>query len=288
MGSKKEVSMCRLERFARAGAAMAVSAAAWLAVSIASGAAWAQQPPDSETNRLRMDAVIEDYLERNPEIIQRIVRDYITSNPLILQDGIAALIRKGGANAQAKQAESPQRAAAITANAQLLFASPRQVTLGNADGDVTLVEFFDYNCGFCKRAASDKLELIRSDARLRVVLKELPVLGPDSREAAAVAVAVRMQNAGSRYLAFHQVMMSNRGRANKATALKAAGEAGFDVARIERDLASAEVMETLEETQHLAAQLGITGTPSYVVGNQVVVGAVGLAKLGERIGQARR
>lgn len=225
-----------------------------------------------------------DYLAKHPEEVQRIVKDYLAKNPELLQEAIGEFVkrRQGGPG-------GPDKVAVIKGNAAAIFNSPRQVTLGNRQGDVTLVEFFDYNCGYCKRAMADKLDLMKGDAKLRVVLKEFPVLGPGSLEAAQVAVAVRMQDPdGQKYLAFHQKLMGGRGQANKSAALAAAKDVGLDVARIERDLASPEIKDTLDESRRLAGLLGINGTPSYVVGEQVVVGAVGIATLGDRIKAARK
>jgi protein-disulfide isomerase len=160
--------------------------------------------------------------------------------------------------------------------------------LGNKDGDVTFVEFFDYNCGYCKRAMADMLDLMKSDPKLKVVLKEFPVLSQGSVEAAQVAVAVRMQDpVGKKYLDFHQKLLGGRGPADKARAIAAAKEAGLDVGRIEKDLASPEIRATIEENFKLAEAMGMNGTPSYVIGNQVVIGAVGLESLKEKIGAAR-
>src|SRR5205807_3245805 len=112
-----------------------------------------------------------------------------------------------------------------------------------------MVEFFDYNCGYCKRALSDMMELMKSDPKLKVVLKEFPVLGPGSAEAAQVAVAVRMQDkGGKKYLEFHQKLLGGRGQVDKARALAVAKELGLDVARIEKDLASDEVRATIAES----------------------------------------
>jgi protein-disulfide isomerase len=130
--------------------------------------------------------------------------------------------------------------------------------------------------------------LMKSDPKLKVVLKEFPVLGPGSVEAARVAVAVRMQDkTGKKYMDFHQKLLGGRGQADKAKALAAAKDAGLDVARIERDLTSDEVRQTLEESLKLAEKLGLNGTPSYVIGQNVVIGAVGLDKLKESINNAR-
>jgi protein-disulfide isomerase len=209
-----------------------------------------------------------DYLARHPEAIEDALGRYDT--------GQAA-------------AEAAKQKAAIKANAATLFGSTRQVTLGNPKGDVTVVEFFDYNCGFCKRALSDLLDLIKQDAKVKVVLKEFPVLGPDSVAAARVAVAVHLQDpGGAKYLAFHQQLLGTRGHADQARALAIADELGLDMARLARDMASAEVTATLDESRKLARQLGINGTPSYVVGDTVVIGAVGLRALTAEVAALRK
>src|SRR5262249_10194173 len=145
-----------------------------------------------------------------------------------------------------------------------------------------------YNCGYCKRAMSDMFDLLKNDGKLKVVLKEFPVLGPGSVEAARVAVAARMQDpSGKKYLEFHQKLLGGRGQADKARALAVAKDVGFDMARLEKDMASDEVKATLEENFKLAEKLGLNGTPSYVIGNNVIVGAVGLDALKEKISTAR-
>ena len=162
------------------------------------------------------------------------------------------------------------------------------MVLGNAKGDVTLVEFFDYNCGFCKGALPQMMSLLKDDTNLRVVLKEFPVLGPGSVEAAKVAVAVRMQDkTGKKYLDFHQKLLGSRGKADNARALAVAKEVGMDMGRLEKDMASDEVRVSLEESLKLAETLGLNGTPSYVVGNDVVIGAVGLDVLRSKISTVR-
>src|SRR5205085_10751606 len=143
---------------------------------------------------------------------------------------------------------------------------------------------FDYNCGYCKRAMDDMLALLKDDSKLKVVLKEFPVLGPGSIEAAQVAVAVRMQDkTGKKYLEFHQKLLGSRGQADRARALAVAKEIGLDMARLDKDLKSEEVAKTLEESMKLAEALGLNGTPSYVIGNDVVIGAVGQAALSQKI-----
>ncbi len=214
--------------------------------------------------------------------IEKIIRDYLIANPEVLQEAIAALEKKQAAD------EAEKHQAAVKDNSQAICNSPRQVTVGNPQGDVTFVEFFDYNCGYCKRAMVDMMELMKHDPKLKVVLKEFPVLGPASVEVARVAVAVRMQDkTGKKYLDFHQKLLSGRGQVDKARAMAAAKEVGLDMARIEKDLGSDEVRLTLEESLKLAEKLGLNGTPSYVIGPHVVVGAVGLEQLKEKVNSAR-
>jgi protein-disulfide isomerase len=214
--------------------------------------------------------------------IEKIVKDYLLAHPEVLEEVSAELSKRQAA------AEAEKHEATVSENAQTIFNSPRGVTLGNKDGDVNFVEFFDYNCGYCKRAMSDMIDLMKTDPKLKVVLKEFPVLGPGSVEAAQVAVAVRMQDpGGKKYLDFHQKLLGGKGQADKARALAAAKDAGLDVARIEKDMTSPEVKATIEENFKLAEAMGMNGTPSYVIGKQVVVGAIGLDGLKEKVGLAR-
>jgi len=211
-----------------------------------------------------------------------IIREYLVQHPEVLQEAMAELEKRQAA------AEAEKAKAAVKNNAQTLFDSSRQVVVGNAQGDVTLVEFFDYNCGYCKRAMADMLDLLQNDAKLKFVLKEFPVLGEGSVQAAQVAAAARMQDkGGKKYLEFHQKLLGGRGTADKTRALAVAKEVGFDMARIEKDMTSDEVKAQLEESFKLAEALGLNGTPSYVVGNDVVVGAVGLNTLKEKVNSAR-
>src|SRR5438552_2183751 len=214
--------------------------------------------------------------------IETIVRNYLIAHPEVLEEAMAELSKRQAV------AESAKHEASVANNADAIFNSPRNVTLGNKDGDVTFVEFFDYNCGYCKRAMADMMEIMKADPKLKVVLKEFPVLSQGSVEAAQVAVAVRMQDpTGKKYLDFHQKLLGGRGAADKARAMAAAKEAGLDMAKLEKDLSGQEVRATLEENLKLAESLGMNGTPSYVIGKQVVIGAVGVDSLKEKISTAR-
>ncbi|MCK9917617.1 DsbA family protein [Microbacteriaceae bacterium K1510] len=214
--------------------------------------------------------------------IEKIVRDYLIAHPEVLQEAMAELEKRQTA------AEAEKHKDAVKEHAEALFSSPRQVVLGNPQGNVTFVEFFDYNCGYCKRAMDDMMALLKGDSNLKIVLKEFPVLGPGSVEAAQVAVAVRMQDkSGKKYLEFHQKLLGGRGQADRARALSVAKEIGLNMTQLEKDMQSPEVKTTLQENFKVAEALGLNGTPSYVIGDKVIIGAVGLPSLQEGINNAR-
>src|ERR1700743_2639001 len=214
--------------------------------------------------------------------IEAIIKSYLVAHPEVLEEAMNELQKRQTA------AETVKHEAAVADNAETIFNSPRGVVLGNKDADAAFVEFFDYNCGYCKRAMADMLDLMKNDSKLKVVLKEFPVLSEGSIDAAKVAVAVRMQDpSGKEYLDFHQKLLGGRGVADKARALAAAKDAGLDTCRIEKDPATPEVAATLAENMKLAEGMGLHRTPSCVIGKKIVVGAVGLDQLKEKIGTAR-
>jgi protein-disulfide isomerase len=240
-----------------------------------------------------LDKTIHDYLAAHQDELGDLVRAYLVKHPEVLRDMFIALMKQRAAakallSPQANIRNAPDRSAVIALNAQMLFNSPHQVTLGNPSGDVTLVEFFDYSCGYCKRALADTVALLDGDPKLKLVLKEFPILGPGSMEAAHVAIAVRMQDpTGKKYLAFHRELLSEAGPADKGRALSAAKDQGLDVDRLQRDMGSAEVQATIDEDLKLSAALGLSGTPSYVIGAHVLQGAVGFARLQSEIAVVR-
>jgi protein-disulfide isomerase len=243
-------------------------------------------PAQAQSLRSDIESVVHDYLAEHPEDVQRIVKDYLGAHPEVLQEALSELMKKRSPGVAGNPV--PDRTTAIKNSAGQLLTSKHQVTLGDPQGDVSVVEFFDYNCGFSKRALADMLVLMRDDPKLKIVLKEFPILGPGSLEAAQVAIAVRMQDgSGGKYLAFHRKLLDEAGPANKSRALAAAADAGLDVKRIEQDIASGEVAATLEENRKLARALEINGTPAYVIGNTLVPGAVGATALKEKIKLAR-
>lgn len=227
-------------------------------------------------------AFAQNFTDAQRADIETIVRNYLIAHPEVLEEAMAELNKRQAA------ADAAKHEASIAQNSDTIFNSPRGVVLGNKDGDVSFVEFFDYNCGYCKRAMADMMDLLKSDPKLKVVLKEFPVLSQGSVEAAQVAVAVRMQDpTGKKYLDFHQKLLGGRGPADKARALAVAKDVGLDMAKLEKDMASPEAKATIEENFKLAEEMGMNGTPSYVIGKQIVVGAVGLEGLKEKIGMAR-
>jgi len=213
--------------------------------------------------------------------IGTIVREYMLKNPELLQEVVSELEKRQQA------AKTGDRAKVLAEMKDIIFNSPRGVVIGNPKGDVTLVEFFDYNCGYCRQALKDVEKLIKADPNLKVVLREFPVLGPQSVEAAQVAVAVRMV-APDKYLAFHQALLNGRGQVDRAKALAAAKEVGIDTALLQKQATSPELNATLDESMKIAQGLGLDGTPSFVVGDDVIVGAVGYDKLKQATDAARK
>jgi len=213
--------------------------------------------------------------------IESIVREYLLANPEILVEVQSALEQK----MQAEQAAASQQV--ISEAADQIFDSAHDGIIGNPEGDVTIVEFFDYNCGYCKRALSDMEALVANDKNLRFVLKEFPILGPDSHAAHIVSMAFR-KLAPEKYGDYHRRLLGGQGRANEETAIKIALELGVDEAALRQEMKNPEIEQVFRETYELANRLQITGTPSYVVGKEVVFGAMGQDHLSEKIAAVRQ
>lgn len=214
--------------------------------------------------------------------IEAIIKDYLVKNPEVLQEAIGEL--------EKRQAEA-QRKAQTAALAQVrdeVLSGKNGVVVGNPSGDATLVEFFDYNCGFCKRALSDLRNLMKADPKLRVVLRDLPVLGPDSVEASRIAIAAKSQLSGEKAFEYHSRLLESRGRVGGEQALALAKSMGLDIARIQRDVAGSDVAATIAANTAIAERLGMTGTPAYVVGGEVISGAVGVEPLRQAVETARK
>jgi protein-disulfide isomerase len=196
--------------------------------------------------------------------IQKVMRDYLTKNPEILVEMTTELDRR-----QAEE-QADQQSKAIGENAEELFRSKVAHVAGNADGDVSVVEFFDYNCGYCRRALPDVVKLVKEDGKIRLVLKELPIFGGDSEEAAKFAIAADKQG---KYFEMHQKLLGDPGKANKEKAMKIAKELGLDTEQLEKDAEDASTQQALDEARVLAEKLGLQGTPLYLIGDRIVPGA---------------
>lgn len=209
--------------------------------------------------------------------IQKIIHDYLVSNPEVIREAIEALKKREEA------AELASREKAVTEQGEKIAHSANQAVVGNPDGDVTLVEFFDYNCGYCKQSLASVSKLIEADPKLRVVLKDFPILGADSVDAAHVATAARMQLSPAKFWEFHKKLLSTRGHIGKQQAIAAAKEVGADMDRLEKDADSAETQAALKEVAALAEQLKFDGTPSWVIGKEAIVGGLPFAQLKAKI-----
>jgi protein-disulfide isomerase len=222
-------------------------------------------------------ACADQFTPAQKDEIGAIMKDYLVAHPEVLREAMEALDKKE------KQAEAEARQKVVADQAGALFSSPYQATVGNAKGGATLVEFFDYNCHYCKGALPDIARLMQEDPNLKVVLKDFPVLGPGSIEAARVASAVRNQLSGDKFWQFHQKLLGMHGPVGKAEALAVARDLGVDMDQLNKDVASPEVRAGIEEVMHMADSLQINGTPSFVIGQDVVVGAVGYDQLKDKV-----
>ncbi len=240
----------------------------------------------AQTQHVEMEEAIGQYLAAHPEALASAIEKHLASHPEAIRNALQALAAKRAATQTAAAVDARQ---AIAENATALFAAPLQTTVGAPEGNPTIVEFFDFNCGFCRKALSDMLTLLADEPDLRIVLKEFPIMGADSVDAAKIAIAVQMQRPGAAAsLEFHRRLLSRKGRVDRSAALAVAGELGFDTAQLEKHAASAEVNDALQQNARVALALGIRGTPGYVVGESVIPGAVGAAALKARIAAAKK
>lgn len=210
--------------------------------------------------------------------VRRLVLETILENPEIIMEAVAILQQRE------QEAQAAAAAAALQENRELLFNDPDAEVFGNPDGDVTLVEFFDYNCHYCRVAGPRVAELLESDPNLRIVMREFPILGEGSVEASRAALAARNQDG---YEAFHWALLDMPGQAQLASALKLARDLGLDAEQLRADMDSPEVDSYIQTSRTLAAALGINSTPSFVIGDAVVPGALPLEDLQRLIEEQR-
>ncbi len=243
-----------------------LTAAALLAGAIAASA---EEPTAAPTS---------SFSENETRAIEEIVRDYLLEHPEILLEAMQRLEEKE------RLAKIEAQRAAIAANLEALSRDPKSPVLGNPDGDVTLVEFFDYRCPYCRKVTADLMDAVEKDGGIRLVFKEFPILGPDSIVAARAALAAAAQD---RYRDFHLALMTTPGQLDEATILALAGDLGLDVERLRKDMASDSVERQIRDNHRLGQALQINGTPAFVVGNEIVPGAVPMQQLLELVRRER-
>ncbi|MBV9859213.1 MAG: DsbA family protein [Alphaproteobacteria bacterium] len=210
--------------------------------------------------------------------IEAIVHDYLMKNPEVLLDALQAAEDKMKGEARDKAAQM------LVQRRQEIYSDPMTPVGGNPQGDVSLVEFFDYRCPYCKQVEPSIEALGRDDRQLRLVFKEFPVLGPESVTAARAALAARKQG---KYDAFHTAMMAAKGQISDTVVYNVAGSVGLDLDRLKRDMASPEIDQMLKDNLALAEDLDIHGTPAFIIGSQIVPGAVDIGTLKQLIADAR-
>lgn len=196
--------------------------------------------------------------------VEVIIKDFLLSNPEVMMEVQNAL------EAKMDKLQSERTATAIQQNAAEIFRPASSPVVGNPKGDVTVIEFFDYNCPYCKKAFHEVAQLIEKDKQVKVIIKEFPILSKGSEEAAKVALAAKVQG---KYWEFHRALQEVQGQTNEAGALRVAEKLGLDMARLKKDMASPEVKNEIDQTRALAAKLGIQGTPHFLVGDRVIPGA---------------
>ncbi len=218
------------------------------------------------------------FSEEQKQEMHKIIRDYLVTNPDVLREAFEALEQ------QQQTAQKEESRGRIKENAEVLFRSERGYVYGNADGNVTMVEFFDYNCGYCKRSLEDVMTLVDTDDNLKLVLKEFPILGPGSLYAARAAIASKMQG---KYWEFHLALMQSQGAVDETIVLKIAQEVGLDVDKLKADMEDPEVSATINESMELANAIGINGTPAFIIADTLIPGALGVEGLRAQITEVR-
>jgi protein-disulfide isomerase len=212
--------------------------------------------------------------------IEAIVHDYLVNNPEVMLEVQDALEKKQS------EAQRVAQRKVIDDTSREIFDASYDGVIGNPDGKVSIVEFFDYNCHFCKQALPDMQALVKENKDLRFVLKEMPIFGEDSQQASVVSMAFN-KLMPAKFAEFHQELLGDKGRADQAKAIRIAVSLGADEAALRKEMADPAIQKDIESTYQLANQLSITGTPSYVVGDEVVVGALGRQLLDQKLANVR-
>lgn len=217
--------------------------------------------------------------EAQKKEVRGLVREYILQNPEIITEAVQVL------QAREEKQKGEKVTAAIKSNKAALTNPPEGTVLGNPKGDVTLVEFFDYNCGYCKQLYPTLMDTVKEDGKIKLVVKEFPILGNPSVIAARAALAARNQK---KYAELHMAMLSHRGSLSEEVIMKLAADVKLDVKKLQADMKAPEINEILTKNHALAQELGIEGTPAIVIGETLVPGALQKDHLKELIADARK
>ena len=213
------------------------------------------------------------------DAIEQLIRDTIAAHPDIVADALKAAQQKSDAEAQDNVRKS------IAAERDLLVADPSAPVGGNPKGDVTIVEFFDYRCPYCKEVEPSLETMLKDDGRLRIVYKEFPILGPASVYATRVALAARAQG---KYDAFHRAMMAVKGTIDEDTVRRTAAGVGIDMAKLEAAMAAPDIDRIIKGNYSLAQSLEIEGTPAFIIGDTMVPGVADIATLRQLVADQRK
>jgi protein-disulfide isomerase len=224
-------------------------------------------------------AADEGLSEAQKAAVEALIERYIAEHPDRILDSVRAYSKKKEEEAKAAAASN------VVALSEEILRDPKAPFAGNPDGDVTVVEFFDYRCGYCKRSLDMVMTLIKEDENLRFVFKEFPILSPESRRAAQAALASAAQG---KYLEFHYALMNSRGNFEDQQIMDIAAEVGLDVDRLASDMESAEIASYLDSQQELARALDISGTPTFIVEGTIIRGAVEIEALRKAIEEERQ
>lgn len=214
----------------------------------------------------------------NEEQIKKLALEAILENPEVLEEAFEKL------QAIQAQREEGRIQKALMERRNELENDANAPVLGNPDGSITVVEFFDYNCPYCKRAMEPLKKLLAADGRVRLVYREWPILGQDSLLAAQLALAAREQGA---YEEMHWKLMSSE-RANRENALTAARELGLDIEKLQKDMESPEIIKHIQKSMELADAFGIRGTPAFIIGDNLAPGFIPLERLQDMVNQAAK
>lgn len=255
-------------------------------VAQASTVASAEQKPGEPVGQSAVvdAAAVEKYLKDSPDS-DEILEAYLRAHPEVM----TALREKSKKEQRAskKQKKAQAEIAIVSENEAEIFNDGYSFVAGNPNGDVTVVEFSDYNCGFCKKTHKHVAKFVKDDGNIRLIIKELPVLGPGSKIAGRAALASSMQDGAKKYAEFNDALMKHRGSHSEASVLEAAASVGLDVKQLQIDMKSPEIDDMIRRTTALAKKLSIKGTPVFIIGKKVVRGFVPADKLKKLAAAAR-